>query len=417
VKKLLEQGDDELSRGEFESAKEQFDKASALTEKHPAVLSALARLEAARADLHWLTLKATDPADTATAESEKAALQRRLVRVQKAADEAATLSPNDPAVLRARIDALRLEGDVSKARSLVGMLAADASQPETAYVLAALDMAEATPAWPSVVNRLRTAASAERGPGRARAALVYALAASGDIEQAKAELTKLEGGPSSQLLPALKAYIARQSAAAAPSASASASASEKAAAPAPSGAVPPPGPAASAGPAPRAPDFRRLLEDASAAKRSGDLGRAEALYRAAQEQHPGNIEATAGLGDVARARGDTATAVAYYETALRQSPTYLPALIASADIKWASGDKTGAVVLYKRVTNQAGPDSAYGQRAAQRIAEAQGGTHSTNPAPEKVELKEEESPPPAPAPKSPAETPPNIDTTDLPGFK
>jgi tetratricopeptide (TPR) repeat protein len=333
--------------------------------------------------------------------------------VQKAADEAASISPNDPAVLRARIDALRLEGDVSKARSLVGMLATDASQPETAYVLAALDMAEATPAWPSVVNRLRTAASAERGPGRARAALVYALAASGDIEQAKTELTKLEGGSSSQLLPVLKAYIARQSAAAAPAASAS----EKAAAPAPSAAVPPPAPAEAASPAPRAPDFRRLLEDASAAKRSGDLGRAEALYRAAQEQHPGNIEATSGLGDVARARGDTATAVAYYEMALRQSPAYLPALIASADIKWASGDKTGAVVLYKRVTNQAGPDSAYGQRAAQRIAEAQGGTHSTNPAPEKVELKEEESPPPAPAPKPPAETPPNIDTTDLPGFK
>jgi tetratricopeptide (TPR) repeat protein len=337
--------------------------------------------------------------------------------VQKAADEAASISPNDPAVLRARIDALRLEGDVSKARSLVGMLTADASQPETAYVLAALDMAEATPAWPSVVNRLRTAASGERGPGRARAALVYALASSGDIEQAKAELTKLESGPSSQLLPVLKAYIARQSAAANPPASASA----KEAAPVLSGAVPPPGavppgPAVPGSPAPRAPDFRRLLEDASAAKRSGDLGRAEALYRAAQEQHPGNIEAISGLGDVARARGDTATAVAYYESALRQSPTYMPALIASADIKWASGDKTGAVILYKRVTNQAGPDSAYGQRAAQRIAEAQGGGQSPKPTPEKVELKEDQESP-TPAPKPPAETPPSIDTTDLPGFK
>jgi len=121
------------------------------------------------------------------------------------------------------------------------------------------------------------------------------------------------------------------------------------------------------------------------------------------------------MGDVARARGDTATAVAYYESALRQSPTYMPALIASADIKWASGDKTGAVVLYRRVTNQAGPESAYGQRAAQRIAEAQGSGQSPKP-PEKVELKEEDESPP-PAPKPPAETPPNIDTTDLPGFK
>ena len=410
VKKLLQQGDDDLSRGDFESAKEQFDKASALAEGHPAILSALARLEAARADLHWLALKATDAADTGAVAAEKSALQRRLVRVQKAAEDAASISPNDPAVLRARIDALRLEGDVGRARSLVGMLTADTSQPETAYVLAALDMAEATPAWPSVINRLRTAASAERGPGRARAALVYALASSGDVDQAKTELVKLESGPSSQLVPVLKAFIGRQSAAAAPSAS------EKAAAPVPSGAAVPGGPPVSTGVAARPMDFRRLLEDASAAKRSGDLGRAEALYRAAQEQSPGNIEAVSGLGDVARARGDTATAVAYYEQALRQSPTYLPALIASADIKWASGDQAGAVVLYKRVTNQAGPDSSYGQRAAQRIAEAQGGGASPTPrpAPEKVELKEEEESPP---PKPKTDTPTNIDTTDLPGFK
>jgi predicted Zn finger-like uncharacterized protein len=415
VKKLLDQGDEELSRGDYETAKEQFDKASALAENHPAVLSALARLEATRADSHWLALKVIDPTDIAAADAEKALLQKRLTRVQKAAEDAARLSPNDPAVLRVRIDALRLGGDVAKARELVSALGADASQPETAYVLAALDMAEPSPAWPSVIDRLRTAASGERGPGRARAALVYALGASHEIDQAKVELTKLDAGANTQIAHLLHGFLDR---AAVPAGSASAAGK-----PVPVAALPPATPVAASDTAPRTPDFRKLLEDASAAKRSGDLGRAEALYRAAQDQHPGNIEAIAGLGDVARARGDTATAAAYYDTALRTSPTYLPALIASADIKWSAGDKAGAVTLYNRVTNQAGPDSAYGMRAAQRIAEAQGSTGSTSPpVPEKVELKEEEEPspsraPPPPAPKPPGDTPTNIDTTDLPGFK
>jgi predicted Zn finger-like uncharacterized protein len=411
VKKLLDQGDDELSRGDIESAKEQYDKASALAERDPAVLSALARLEATRADVHWLSLKAIDKTDTVALESEKAALDRRLARVKKATDDAFAVSPNDATVLRARVDALRLDGNVAKARELVSGIGSDSSQPETAYVLGALDMAEAVPAWPTIVSRLRTAASAERGPGRAHAALVYALASSGHLEEAKGELSKLEAPPGSPVARVLREYVARAGGLA-PATSASGKAAPSASA---SAALP--GPAVDS--TPRPPDFRRLLEDASAAKRSGDLGRAEALYRAAQDQQPGNIEAVSGLGDVARARGDTATAGAFYDTALRQSPTYLPALIASADIKWASGDRTAAVTLYKRVVNQAGADSAYGQRAAQRIAEAAGSGASSPPAatgivPEKVELKED--PEPSPTPHKPSETPSNIDTSDLPGF-
>ena len=47
-------------------------------------------------------------------------------------------------VLRARVDVLRLAGDLKEARALVGPLAASPTG-ENAYVLAALDLADAQP--------------------------------------------------------------------------------------------------------------------------------------------------------------------------------------------------------------------------------------------------------------------------------
>jgi tetratricopeptide (TPR) repeat protein len=314
------------------------------------------------------------------------------------------------------VDALRLSGNVAKARELVGSLGADASQPETAYVLAALDLAESSPTWPTVVDRLRTAAAAERGAGRARAALVYALASSGANDDASAELAKLDSSATQGGLAArLRAFVQEKSA----NAPAASGVAGKTSSPTVlAGAVQPKPPGAeSAGEASPKGDFRKLLEDASAAKRSGDLTRADALYRAAREQQPNNVEALAGLGDVARARGDSATAVGYYENVLHQNPTYLPALIGSADLKWAAGDKVGALFLYRRVVNQTDPGTPYGQRAAARIAESQsagtGSAPAVAPAPEKKPAAE----PPAPKTPPPAQTPSDIDTSDLPGFK
>jgi tetratricopeptide (TPR) repeat protein len=417
VRKLLEAGDADLSRGDFESAKEQFDKASVLAEHDPAVLSALARLEAARADTRWLSIKLIDPNNKTDLESERAELESRLARVRKAADSAATAAPNDPEVLRVRIDALRLSGDLSRARELVGTLGADSSRPETAYVLAALDLAEPSPAWTTVVDRLRTAAAAERGFGRARAALVYALASSGAVDEAKTELGKLESsGPTSVLVGRLRAFVQRSAGTAAAQSGAPVAASAL-----PS-AAPLPGAAGAAAVAPGEPiakgDFRKLLLDASAAKNSGDLTRANALYQAARDQQPSNIEALSGLADVARMRGDNATAGAYYDSVINQNPTYLPALMASADLKWAAGDRGSATALYKRITAQADPGSQYAQKAAARIAESSGGARA--PAPAHAEPRPASEPKPTPRPAEPSHepsTPSDIDTSDLPGFK
>ena len=78
------------------------------------------------------------------------------------------------------------------ARGYVAKVIAQASQPETAYVLAALDLAEPEPLWTTVVERLRLSADGEGNIGRARAALVYSLAKSGDLAGAKLELAKLD---------------------------------------------------------------------------------------------------------------------------------------------------------------------------------------------------------------------------------
>ena len=401
---MLKQGNAALNEGDFEGAKEQFDKASVLADKDPEVLAALARLEATRADVHWLALRVIDVADSAASSNERAQLGKRLDRAKKAAADAAQVASDDPSVRRARVDALRLEGKLAEARQLVAQMRPDPSDPETAYVLAALDLADTLPVWSTIVDRLRTAAGVEGGIGRARAALVYAMASSGAPEEAGQELAKLETAKHPHPLASrLRAFVERTKLVAA----------DPSAAPVASGGAPAIGEARGADEALPGGDFRKLLEDASAARQRGDLARAEALYRAAREKNPGNVEALAGLADVARMRGDTENARKLYEGVLAANPSYVPSLVALADMKWGSGDRAGATALYKRVLAQTGPGTAYGQRASARIAEHEGaGSKPAAAEPSPAPPAEQPSPPPQP----PAESP-HIDTTDLPGFQ
>src|SRR5260370_14806906 len=110
-------------------------------------------------------------------------------RVRKAADEAQTVAPADISAERATIDALRLAGELGTARGYVSNVIAHASQPETAYVLAALGLAEPEPLWATAIERLRMAAAGEGNVGRSRAPLVYALAYSGTAEGAHTRLS------------------------------------------------------------------------------------------------------------------------------------------------------------------------------------------------------------------------------------
>jgi predicted Zn finger-like uncharacterized protein len=427
VAKFLGDGAALLEEGDFEGAKEEFDKATALAEKDPAVLTALARLETLRADVFWLKLRLLDPSSTDLVQATYRELGRRVGKARAAVDRAFAISPEDPAVLRARIDALRLSGDGDKAREWIAPLSSNASVPENAYVLAALDLAEPSPVWPSVIDRLRTAAAAERDPGRARAALIYALARAGRLSEAEAEFSKIDGRAKPHpLLEELRAFLQRASnsadAGAGPSAKittidptklpkldTSQGATEEEPRPAAAAAAP-------------SGDFRTRLSQAGAALRQGDFAHAEQLYDSVLAEQPNNTEALSGLGDVAKQRRDPTTAAKMYDRVLAQNPSYLPAILASADQKWDSGDKKGALVLYRRLLEQTGAGSEYGARAAARIAQGDSAASSDSAPPNGTAgntAPAAPKPAPAPAPTTdvPATPPSDIDTTDLPGAK
>jgi predicted Zn finger-like uncharacterized protein len=412
VRDLLTRGNQLADEGDYETAQEELVKASALAERDPQVLGALARLETLRADMFWLRLRLLDPSSTELVAATHRELGRRVGKARQAADKAFAASPEDPVVIRARVDSMRLSGDSDKAREWIAPVSSNASQPENAYVLAALDLSDAAPVWASVIDRLRTAVAGEREPGRARAALIYALARADRVPEARAELTKLEAQPKPHpLLDELRGFMLRL---------AGAPASGAAAAPSGLAVVDPSklpkldtSVAAEDRPSAGVPgDFRAALSQAASAARAGDLGRAEMLYQAALADQPGNVEALSGLGDVARRRGDAVRAGQLYDQVLAQNPSYLPAMIASADQKWASGNRAGALLLYRRIVEQAGSGSDYGARAQARINEA---SSSPPSAAEPTAAPPAAAPLPSAAPPEPPKDVPHIDTTDLPG--
>jgi predicted Zn finger-like uncharacterized protein len=415
VRDMLTRGNQLADEGDYEGAQEELVKASALAEKDVHVLAALARLETLRADVFWLKLRLLDPASTELVAATHRELGRRVGKARQAADRAFAAAPDDPIVIRARVDSMRLSGESDKAREWIAPVSSNASQPENAFVLAALDLSDAAPVWASVIDRLRTAAAGEREPGRARAALIYALARAERVAEARSELAKLEAQPKPHaLLDELRGFLSRfpataPSGSAAPAGSAALAVvdvsklpkldTSEAAEEKPSAGVPT--------------DFRAALSQAAAAARSGDYSRAETLYNAALANQPGNVEALSGLGDIARRKGDAVRASQLYDQVLAQNPSYLPAMIASADQKWASGNRAGALLLYRRIVDQVGTSSDYGARAQARITEAGSAPAAAAPTPPAAAEKPAEAAPPA-APEPPKDVP-HIDTTDLPG--
>jgi predicted Zn finger-like uncharacterized protein len=221
---LLQEGEKSLLEGDLEGAQEQFAKASVLSDRDARVATDLAHLASVRGDIAWLRVRLLPDADPdlATAKRE---LDQAAERAQKAAAAATELAPNDAAVVRARIDALRLNGDVVGARKLVASLSAASAQPDNALALAELDLAEAKPDWPTVLGRLRAALSGDQNLGRARTMLVYALVRSGDVTGAKAELERIVALPRPHaLVRPMRAFVNRESGGVVPEPSGSAAA-------------------------------------------------------------------------------------------------------------------------------------------------------------------------------------------------
>jgi predicted Zn finger-like uncharacterized protein len=418
--RFLQEGMRLLDQADYDGAQEQLAKAQALSDRDPTVLAGLARLETVRADAAWLRLRLLDPTGKDAVQTATRELTRRAGRARQAVDTAFAVAADDPIVVRSRIDAMRIAGEETKAREWISPIAANASDPQNAYVLAALDLSEAAPAFGTVIDRLRAAAVSEHESLRARGALIYALVRAGRVVEAETELSKVTGGEHPHpLADELRSFVGRFSAPLDGGVSAPA-VSGSAAAPLVSGAAAAPAGERAPGAAEALPggDFRTRLMQAAQASARGDLGRATELYQSVVNEQPGNTEALSGLADVARRRGDGATAARLYARVLDANPSYLPALMAVADQKWSSGDHKGALSLYKRVVEQAGPASEYGQRAQARIRETESASTATpTAAPAAPRPTATASPSPVDTADLPGRSRPDIDTTDLPGVK
>jgi tetratricopeptide (TPR) repeat protein len=237
--------------------------------------------------------------------------------------------------------------------------------------LGALDLAEIDPPWSVVLERLRTAAAGEAGLGRARAALAYALARSGDLPQARQEADRLASlaHPPPLVLP-LRAFIDSAQANAATDGGVAAGAGS---APLsvdvsklPSAANPI---ANGGGGGGLSSDPRTLLSQADTARQKKDYPRARMLYEAALAKNANDSEALSGLGDVSHDEKDLQGAEAFYKRAIAANPTFLPALIGLADATWDLGDHPGAQKQYKDITDRF-PDGSYPGRVKQRSGDA-----------------------------------------------
>ena len=397
VPALLDQARQALSKGDFETATAELAKASVLGENDPRVAAELARVEVSRVELLWTQQRALAALDAAKAEaaekekpsrrrkteadhaaeaaaasrdaSEKALLDQtfreRLAKAKVAVADAIQRAPSSLDVVRAQVDLLRLEGQLPQARTMVGALSAQASDPDNAYSLGALDLAEGPSGVPAAIDRLRVAARSEEGLGRARPLLIYALTQT-DPAAAAAELDKLQTvAPAHRSLPALRALVDLAKAKLAP--------------PEPEPPVvrrapprvEPAEPRDTPPPAPKPPidTTKSTLAKAAEAHKSGDLDMAEGLYNAALARSPGNMTALSGLGDIARQRHNNATAAAYYDQILKQDRNHVPTLMSRGDMYWESGNKILAVALYRRALGQVGQNDPIGQRALRRIEE------------------------------------------------
>jgi predicted Zn finger-like uncharacterized protein len=328
VSGFLTEASKRLAEGDLLGAQSELDKASALAEKDPKIAVDLALLATVQADFKWLKLRLLPLGDP-----EQGAVKRELdlaiERAKKMVDNAQALAPNDPAVTRRRIDVQRISGSMAEARKLVPSLGGSSGQPDGAVVLAALDLAEEKPAWPSVIDRLRAGVVGEQSLGRARSMLVYALVRSGDIPAAKAEYDLLAAMPRPHpLLAALREFIARSE-----------------------------GPGADAGV--DAGDLKpeEAIKLALELRGKGETKKAEEIFLDVLKKNPTSADAAVGLADIARARADMGTAVRYYEQALKHNSLHLPALAALADIKWDANDRQTALALYRKIVENGGGTS------------------------------------------------------------
>ncbi|MDB4997132.1 MAG: repeat protein, partial [Myxococcaceae bacterium] len=372
---LLDQAEHALDEGDTKLATERVGQAEAMT-KSPRALLDHARIDAAIADTSWLhaRLIATPGAPPAAVPAANAA--------RTSAEAAMAAAPNDPAAARAKLDALRIAGDLEGARALVPRLAAIGEQSETAYVSAALELAEEGPVSLGAIARLRESVASGHQSTRARAALAYALARSGDLAGARHEIDALAAKSSgAPVIGELRAFVARADHGAKPAVSVVPPVASSVAIVAPTtppvvaSVAPPVTSSATAKPATSATTAPATTEKAGPAsmaaaleaQKSGDLARANTLFKALVAKNPNDIESLTALGDISRKEGRTRDAIGFYRRALVVNTSFFPALLGLADALWDSGERAAAQQRYTEITSRFSP-GMYPTYVRQRIA-------------------------------------------------
>ena len=113
------------------------------------------------------------------------------------------------------------------------------------------------------------------------------------------------------------------------------------------------------------------LVRAQAEARAGQVGPAEAGYRAVLRRDPSNVEAHVGLARLAAAAGDAGVARAEAEAALLALPGHAPAIAVLADLALQAGDRPAAASLLFRVV-AASPRDRASRVALARLLQEQG---------------------------------------------
>jgi len=341
VESLIEQGDRAMNDGDLDGANDAFVKASALADKDPRVNLRLARLAIVHADVPWLEVRLLLESDPDLVNARRK-LDLAAARANQATERAREISPNEPDVTRCRIEVARQLGKVAEARKLVATLPKSTGVSSDELLFALLDVAEPSPTWATVVDRLSNAARSEQNLGRARSMLIYALVRSGDITRAKAELDQLVALPRPHpLIGAFRSFIAQ---------------AEK-------------GSGASSGVDAKAPaDDSAKLRAAVEATASGDIEKASSLLKDLETRLSSDANVLAALGQLALKKRDRAAAVKYFEKAIAADKNQFDAMSAFADIKWDSGDKQGASILYRQIIERAGAGHPRMAHAKQRFA-------------------------------------------------
>jgi tetratricopeptide (TPR) repeat protein len=345
----LSMADDQESLGDLEQAATAVDRAVRAAPHDPLVLAARAKLAVERAEGAWLRRRATPAANRDASEDND--FVRLAADARGMAEDAFRALPNSDDARRTLVNALRIFGEVDRARDVARGLG-DVTSAESMYALGAIDVA-ASKIGPETVQHLRESTWAGGVPGKGRAALAFALARTGDIAGARAELDKLAllARPHPAMT-ALRAIVDDADAQRA--------------------AKPPPAPKRNKAPK-TCPDESRskhrdtatILLDAAAARCRGDFEGARKLYLSVLDGAPEDSEALSGMGDVARQEDDWDTARTYYGRALRANPAFLPAALGAADVEWDVGSFAIAQRKYREIL-AASPDATLPPRVKER---------------------------------------------------